>query len=184
MVMIRFRRKHPCGAFSAEKMKKNIANAITAGRIALSIGLLFTEPLSALFYAIYIMAGITDMIDGTIARRLGAATEKGARIDTAADMVFVAAVLIKLIPVLEIPVWIMAWALAILIVKLVNMALNRGMAAVHSLMNKLAGLVLFIIPLTLDMIDVRYSLAIGCILASAASIDEMRRIRNGRAEDI
>ena len=36
-----------------------------------------------------IMAGLTDMLDGFLARRWGAATEYGSRLDSAADMVLV-----------------------------------------------------------------------------------------------
>ncbi len=46
----------------------------------------------------YIIAGIADMADGAVARRTGTVSEFGSRLDTAADTVFAAVCLIKLLP--------------------------------------------------------------------------------------
>ena len=48
-----------------------MANIITSVRILCSIALLFVTPLSKLFYALYLTAGLSDMIDGTVARKTG-----------------------------------------------------------------------------------------------------------------
>ena len=50
-----------------------MANIITASRIIISIALLFFPALSPEFYALYLAAGITDMLDGTVARKTGKA---------------------------------------------------------------------------------------------------------------
>lgn len=55
------------------------------------------------------MAGISDMIDGTIARKTNTADEFGSGFDTIADIVFTVACMIKLLPVLTIPTWICIW---------------------------------------------------------------------------
>ena len=44
-----------------------MANIITGCRILCSIFLLFVPVLSPIFYFLYLVAGFTDMIDGTIA---------------------------------------------------------------------------------------------------------------------
>ena len=80
-----------------------MANIITGCRILCSILLLFFPALSPTFFILYLVAGFTDMIDGTIARKTNTASEFGSRLDTIADMVFVAACMIKLFPVLTIP---------------------------------------------------------------------------------
>ena len=49
-------------------MIKYIANIVTGFRILGSILLLFFPAFSAAFYMIYILCGLSDMIDGTIAR--------------------------------------------------------------------------------------------------------------------
>ena len=53
-----------------------------------------------------IITGLSDMIDGTIARRTNTVSGFGERFDTVADFVFVVVCLIKLLPVISMPVWL------------------------------------------------------------------------------
>ena len=69
-------------------MKKQIANIITVCRILGSVGLLFCPVFSACFYGLYLFCGLTDMVDGAIARKTGAASTFGARLDTVTDVLF------------------------------------------------------------------------------------------------
>ena len=85
-----------------------IANIITGFRIPVSIALLFCPVFSPAFYILYTAAGLSDMIDGTIARRTNAASEFGAGLDTLADAVFVVVCLLKLFPVINMPVCALA----------------------------------------------------------------------------
>ena len=48
-----------------------MANIITGIRIVCSIALLFCPVFSPAFYALYLTAGVSDMIDGTVARKTG-----------------------------------------------------------------------------------------------------------------
>ena len=68
-----------------------MANIITGFRGLISIALLFCPVFSPVFYTLYLISGLSDMIDGTIARRMNTVSEFGARFDTAADFVFVVA---------------------------------------------------------------------------------------------
>ena len=86
-----------------------MANIITGCRILCSIFLLFVPAFSSTFYILYLVAGFTDMIDGPIARKTNTANEFGSRLDTIADIVFVVACMIKLLPVLIIPTWLCIW---------------------------------------------------------------------------
>ena len=76
-------------------MIKHIANIVTGCRILGSVLLLFFPAFSAAFYMVYIICGFSDMIDGTIARKTNSASELGAKIDTAADLLFIIVSLIK-----------------------------------------------------------------------------------------
>lgn len=64
-----------------------MANFITSLRIICSITLLFCPALSQVFYVLYIIAGVTDMIDGTVARKTNTVSEFGSRLDTVADFI-------------------------------------------------------------------------------------------------
>lgn len=75
------------------KIKKNLANIITMMRVVLSLPLLLSEPLSPSFYILYCLCGLSDMVDGFVARRTNSESRFGERIDSLADIVFVAMVL-------------------------------------------------------------------------------------------
>ena len=116
------------------------------------------------------------MIDGAVARRTGTVSGFGSRLDTIADIVFVAVCLVKLLPALPVPIWLYIWIAIIAFIKLVNIAAGyirqKQFISVHSMINKVTGGLLFIFPLTLTFIDLRYSAAFVCMVATAAAIQE------------
>ena len=146
------------------RFKHSIASIITFFRIILSVALLFCPVFSPVFFVLYIVAGVSDMIDGPVARKTGTASELGSRLDTLADIVFVTVCLKKLLPVLDVPFWIIIWIAIIAFIKLVNIAAGyisrKELVAVHSVINKTTGCLLFLFPLTLTLIDLRYSAAV------------------------
>ena len=85
---------------------KHIANIITSCRIFGSILLLFFPSFSLDFYITYLLCGVSDMIDGTIARKTNSASKFGSQLDTIADFVFVVVSLIKMLPAIHIPGWL------------------------------------------------------------------------------
>ena len=158
-----------------------MANLITGIRIVISAALLFCPVLSPAFFILYITAGITDMADGAVARRTGTASEFGSRLDTAADILFTAVCLIKLLPILHVPVWLYIWIAIIAFIKVANIAAGyirqKEFISVHSIMNKVTGGLLFLFPLTPAFIDLKYSAAIVCMAATAAAIQEGHLIK-------
>ena len=159
-----------------------MANIITCCRILCSILLLFVPAFSSTFYILYLVAGFTDMVDGPIARKTNTANEFGSRLDTIADIVFVAACMIKLLPVLTIPTWLCVWIGVIAIIKVFNIIsgyiVQKKLVAKHTIMNKVTGAVLFILPLTLSVVDLKYSGGFICTIAILAAIQEGYLIRN------
>ena len=116
------------------------------------------------------------MMDGTIARKMGAASDFGARLDSAADLIFVACAAAKLLPAVELPGWILAWGLLILAIKLVNLIYGltrkKGWMFPHTVLNKLTGFLLFLLPLTLWFIPLTCSAVIVCSVATTAAVQE------------
>ena len=163
---------------------KHIANIITDSRIVFSIALLFFPPLSSAFYVLYAAAGLTDMIDGTVARKTNTVSSFGAKLDTIADFIFVAVCLIKLMLVLDIPVWLWVWIAVIALIKIINIisgvVLHKKLTAVHSVMNKVTGALCFLLPLTLSFIELKYSAIVVCSIATFAAIQEGHFIRMER----
>ena len=164
-------------------MKKQIANIITSCRLLGSIGLLFCPVYSACFYGLYIFCGLTDMVDGTVARKTGTASSFGARLDTVADFLLMIASFAKILPVIRIPVWIWVWAAVIAVVKLVNLVWGstqmKQMPSLHTIANKATGLCLFLLPLTISFVELRYTVPVVCIIATIAAIQEGYYIATG-----
>ena len=161
-----------------------MANAISIIRITASIALLFCQAFSPAFYALYIAAGLSDMLDGFVARKTNTVSKLGARLDTIADLVFVVVCLIKYLPVLRIPAWLYIWIGIIALIKVVNIvsgfAVQKTFMAVHSVMNKATGALLFLLPLTIPVLPLKYSAIVVCAAATFAAIQEGHFIRTGR----
>ena len=157
-------------------MKKHIANIITGSRIALSLPLLFIPLSSAWFYVFYMFCGLTDMIDGTIARKTETVSSFGSKLDTASDLVFMAVCAVKLLPKINICIWLWVWIAVIAIVKVTNIVIGfirrKKLVALHTVLNKTTGLLLFFLPLTLQFIVPTYSLAVVCTVATIAALQE------------
>ena len=163
-----------------------MANLITGIRVLASVGLLFCPALSPSFFALYLLAGFTDMIDGPVARKTHTATAFGAKLDTAADILFAAVCLVKLLPVLNIPLWMFIWIGLIALIKIMNIVsgfvIRKRFVSVHTPMNKATGALLFLLPLTVSCIDLRYTAPIVCAVATFAALQEGHLIRTGRRE--
>lgn len=87
-------------------MKKYIANIITGSRVAFSLPLLFISLSSVWFYILYLFCGLSDMLDGTIARKTNTVSSIGSKLDTIADFVFMAVCAVKMLPVINISIWL------------------------------------------------------------------------------
>jgi CDP-diacylglycerol--glycerol-3-phosphate 3-phosphatidyltransferase len=88
----------------------NWANRLTLSRLALTV--LFVAALnSSWHYArtcaliIFLVAGLTDFIDGEVARRYGIITNFGKLMDPLVDKIMMAAAFISLVPLKAVPAW-------------------------------------------------------------------------------
>ena len=59
--------------------------------------------------------------------------------------------------------------------------MQKKLVAVHSVINKVAGALLFALPLTLRFIELRYSAVVVCAVATFAAVQEGHFIRTGKA---
>ena len=157
-------------------MKKHIANIITGSRIIFSLPLLFIPLSSAWFYALYLLCGFTDMIDGTVARKTGAVSEFGAILDTVSDFVFMAVAFIRFAPYFNIPMWLWIWIGIITTIKLCGSVwgfIRTGeFAFPHTVLNKATGFLLFLLPVTISFIELTYTLPFVCAVATTAAIHD------------
>ena len=160
-----------------------MANVITCFRVMASFALLFIPLYSVPFYLLYLTAGISDMVDGMVARRRNTTSGFGARLDTAADFVFVVVCLIRLLPVMDVPTWLYVWIGVIALIKGINIVSGyvkkKRFVTAHTVMNKVTGALLFVLPLTLPLVELRYTAFAVCAVATFAAIQEGHLIRIG-----
>ena len=165
-------------------MKKYIANIITGSRVAFSLPLLFIPLSSVWFYILYLFCGLTDMIDGAIARKTGTVSKFGARLDTVADFVFMLVCSIEILPLMHIPVWLWVWIIILALIKIFNIVLvfihKKKLISIHSVLNKTTGFALFLLPLSLTFVETTFSVATICVLATFAVMQEVYFIAKGQ----
>ena len=133
-------------------LRRNLANIITITRIIGSIIMFFLEPLSAYFYLVYIYSGISDAIDGYVARSTNTTSALGSKLDSVSDLLFYSVMMFKIMPILldVLPAYI--WYLINIIV-IVRMSMylfvgikRKQIMSNHTLLNKLTGFLLFLVP--------------------------------------
>lgn len=161
-----------------------MANIITACRIVCSAVLLFLPALSPAFYTVYLIGGFTDMIDGTIARKMGTESAFGAKLDSVADFSFIMVCLLKILPVVVLPRWLWIWIMLIALIKIssvVSGVVRWGkLIGEHTILNKALGFLLFVLPFTLKVIPMEWSGGFLCIMATVAALQEGYYIRTGQ----
>lgn len=155
------------------------ANGITLLRIVGTVVLLFSAPMSPLFLWIYTLTGLTDMLDGWIARKTGTADDFGARFDSIADLLFYSVMLIRLLPALRRALPLDIWY-AVGVILLVRLSAYctavikyRRFAPLHTHLNKLTGAAVFLLPYFFAVSSGIVYSRVVCALAFAASSEEL-----------
>ena len=124
------------------------------------------------------------MIDGTIARKTGAVSNFGAKLDTASDFVFMFVCSLKILPIMHIPIWLWVWIIIVALIKIFNITLvfihKKKLISIHSVLNKITGFALFLLPLSLTFAPTTYSVATICVLATIAAMQEAYFIAKGQ----
>lgn len=164
-----------------------MANAITGIRFVCALALIFSPPFSVWFYLLYVIGGISDILDGIAARRLGKETRLGAQLDTIADTAFIVFMLIKVVPQLALHAWIFLWIGCIAIMKCINVLSGliryKRLIPEHTVMNKICGVLLFMVPFCVRLFSwrtVEAMIMLICIAATFTAIQEGHFIRTGR----
>lgn len=154
-----------------------LPNILTYSRILFSLLLLVFPPHAPFFTIFYLLCGVTDVLDGFAARKLHTESEKGARLDSAADLVFAAVYAARILPQLAIPPWIWLWTAVIAAAKVTGLMIagikTHAFRIEHSPGNQLTGLLLFLLPLSAQIADAKYGAALVCIAASVTAMHEI-----------
>lgn len=156
---------------------KHLPNVITVSRIVVAVVLAFVLPFSIVWYVCYAWCGMSDVLDGWLARKVGAASATGAKLDSVADCVFVAAVAIGCIPVLTWQGWMIVWVVGIAVVRLATLVLCfvrfRHVCFLHTWANKITGLMLFMVFALVPAVGLSVVAALACVVATVSAIEEL-----------
>ena len=127
---------------------KNIANYLSISRIIISIILAIIETFSFPFYILYIYCGISDMLDGYIARRTKSTSKIGARLDSIADIIFVIVAIVKILPVLSLSNGIVIWAIIITLDKFIT----GSILTIATITNIISAILSNLVPILLVLL--------------------------------
>lgn len=157
--------------------RKAIPNLVTAMRFVLTAALLFLMVPGAAFAVLYFTAGLTDVLDGWLARHLHAQSILGARLDSAADLFFAVVVLLRLWPVVAPGMAVLLWVGGIALLRLGAAAAAKyrfgRFGFLHTIGNKLTGLLLFCYPFSLFLARSQATLYVLCAVATLSAGEEL-----------
>ncbi len=167
---------------------RSIPNIITSLRIVGSISLLLFHLESSTFWIIYLLCGLSDMIDGHIARHLNAVTKTGAKLDSTADLCMVIICGWKFLPIISsLPYWILIWIGAIALIKIINIISSKvylkKIVFPHTIANKITGLLIFLLFPMLFLHSSSFPATTVCIIATFAAVQEGHYIRTGKIDN-
>jgi len=156
---------------------KHAANFISAIRVILSISLIWLYNNTTLFIIVYLACGLSDILDGYIARKSNTQSILGAKLDSAADIVLFG-IITSLMVVWMGDEWkaFLPFIIAVIVIRCVNLVIAsykfHMFAMIHTWGNKIAGLAVFITPLLFIIWNNgRVILPVG-IIAILAAIEE------------
>jgi len=149
---------------------KQIPNVLSLSRIPLSVllplALLFTEG-PTLFVLLYVICGLTDVLDGFLARRFHWESPFGAKIDGFADIVFMLGILAAIFGVVKPSVGkeVVIGILIIAALKLMNLVFTKlkfkQWSTMHTFANKYTAFPFYlIVPVVVILGEVPNGLAI------------------------
>ena len=152
-----------------------IPNIITIFRILASLLIPFAD--DSLFFPLYFFAGLTDILDGWLARKMNWTSAFGTLLDSIADLIFFIVVVVKIILTIKLPAFVLWGALVVVIIRcttyLIGFFRFRQFASLHTYLNKLTGLLLFLSPVILLILPINPFGIVLLLCGILSSIEEL-----------
>lgn len=154
-----------------------LPNILSFLRIPCAIVLLCTEPFSFSFFFFYFFCGISDILDGILARKMGTASKTGAFIDSLADAVFFSSLLVILLSQFQWPAWCLIFVGSLILIRLCSFAVGlirfRKPAFLHTYANKAAGILLVLFVLLEPLLGFPFAAGIVLAFSGIAAVEEL-----------
>jgi CDP-diacylglycerol--glycerol-3-phosphate 3-phosphatidyltransferase len=156
---------------------KSTASLITTGRIIGAFALLLTTPLSASFFVIYFLCCASDILDGYVARKTKTTSKFGETLDSIADFVLIAVMLVICIPLLAWERWMLYWMGIIALTRFLSLGIgfikHRAMTFLHTYANKATGIALICFPVLYMTFGLTVTASVLCGVASLSALEEL-----------
>lgn len=160
-------------------IKKNLANIITLSRIVGTFVLIFFDILSTPFKCIYAWCGLSDILDGFVARTFKTSSELGSKLDSFSDLSLYIVMLYKIWPYLlrDFPPYVMILIVGAIIIRglcyLYVGNKSKTLESRHTMLNKITSFLLFFLPFT---VDTGYMLPYALLILTVGYISNIEEI--------
>ena len=156
---------------------KYVPNMLSFMRLFLIIPLVFLTPFELPFMIIYVVAGITDMIDGPIARKFNVVSQFGAALDGGADFLMILVVVFRILPLIELPTWVIIWVIIVIGMKFLGVLIgylrHKQLIFMHTYIGKFFVFTLFLFPVFYMFVDAVLLLTGLLILATVVMVEDL-----------
>jgi CDP-diacylglycerol--glycerol-3-phosphate 3-phosphatidyltransferase len=134
------------------------------------------------------LAGLTDILDGYIARKLNAKSTLGAKLDSIGDLVFYTVLICYLVTIHgEILKPYLIFIILILLFRVINIVFGfakyKRLIMIHTIANKLTGFLIFLLPI-LIWFDRKELFVAVLIIALLSPIEEFLIILRSNTDEI
>jgi CDP-diacylglycerol--glycerol-3-phosphate 3-phosphatidyltransferase len=133
--------------------------------------------LTTAFYLIYLACCISDFLDGYIARKTNTTNKSGEVLDSIADFIFIAILLVIFVPLLSLERWMLCWVGVIATIRFMAFVIGyvkyRVLPFLHTYGNKITGIALACFPILYHSLGLTVTAFILCGLASLSAIEEL-----------
>ncbi len=168
---------------------KHVANMLTLLRIALSLLILAFLGDRTAACILFASAGLTDLLDGIIARRTGTVSRLGARLDSAADLVMFGVMIACAVVWAGTALWaLVPWLVAVAVIRVVNLLIAalkfKMFAGIHTWGNKLTGLMIFAAFGVYILTDSLTALIPAVAVAGLSALEEMLILLTSKTLDL
>lgn len=155
---------------------KQLANGITVVRMICAGVIFMVSPLSMAFWSAYIGGGLSDVLDGLVARKFQLQSDLGAKLDSIADLMFILAIIFSAMKHFSMPLGVIISACVITSWRFINLAIGywrfRTFASIHTLLNKGVGGMLYGFPLFYMILGLTVSCILISVFAGLATLEE------------
>ena len=141
------------------------------------MGLLIFSSFSTTWLALYAWCGVSDVLDGLLARCWHLDSVFGAKFDSFADTAFVVVLIVELFSQLIEHVWLTAWISIIISIRLISLTVCykrfKKLSFLHTTANKITGITALFAVVLIPWFGLVITFVPSCILATLSAVQEL-----------